>query len=169
MEIYFRRFFLAMQNVAKRGTVGILCMVVVGLTAMSCEKDSKGHTITRYKTVGEGYIWDATNNRPLKDATITVSSCFSHGGWFAETPSKETFTTDANGYYQIRFIKKVKNEKVFQFLFEVGSGPMLPPPPPYWVRCNPGGTFPDAAIYPKDIEGKKTITLDTIKYYLSNF
>jgi hypothetical protein len=41
-------------------------------------------------------------------------------------------------------------------------------PLPYWVRCNPGGTFPDIGMSPKDIKNKKTITFDTIKYYLSN-
>ena len=136
---------------------------------ISCKKDDNGNRVLHYKTIGEGYIYDGTHNIPIKGATITVLSCFNGSEWFGEQPCEETFTTDENGYYQLRFIKWGKNSKVDQYLFEPSTGPSIPPPPPYWVRKNPSNTFPDISLYPEDIKGKKTITFDTIKYYQLSF
>ena len=158
-----------------RFMAGLLCLVVVGVfVTYGCEKDENGNRVTYYKTVGEGYVWDITNNKPIKGATITVESTY--GSFLGAIYTKNTFTTDEKGYYKIRFIKKVYDGplygwcKVTAYWFEITDlGPMIPPPPPYWTRDYPSETFPDIAIYPSDIKDKKIITFDTVKYYQENF
>lgn len=145
----------------------LILIVTLFLCCTACKKNQEGDWATYYKTVGEGYIYDATNNIPLKGASITVRSSFDNFMMYVPK-TEETFYTDENGYYQIRFMKRAKDGKVLKYSFEVGSGPMIPPPPPYWFRMNPSGTFPDIGMYPEDIKDKKNITFDTIKFYRDN-
>ena len=95
------------------------------LLSVSCQKDENGNRVTYYKTIGEGYVWDETNNKPFKDVIITVTSPYGTSSW-AIPRIEETFTTDENGYYQIRFPKRVNNKKVTLYLFKTG----LSTPPP---------------------------------------
>lgn len=140
-----------------------ITLLLVMVLFLSCDKIYEKKTY--YKTIGEGYVYDGTNNIPLKGATVTIYSCFPDYGWFGPETAEETFTTDTNGYYQIRFIKRTHNEKVGKYLFGVGRGPILDPTPPYWVRDVTGAPFPDHALYPEDIKDKKVITFDTVKFY----
>jgi hypothetical protein len=71
-----------------------LILTATLLLCLACQKDDLGYNVTHYKTIGEGYIFDMTNNRPLKGATVTVVSCFSGSMFFGKSSSKETFTTD---------------------------------------------------------------------------
>ncbi|MDR0367621.1 MAG: hypothetical protein LBH82_00595 [Bacteroidales bacterium] len=143
----------------------LFTMTGIILLCASCEKNQEGDRTRYYKTTGEGYIWDVTNNRPVAGATITVTTTLNA---IVNFKTEETFTTDETGYYQIRFMKRAKDGKVLQYGFEVGSGPMIPPPPPYWSLTNPSNTFPHISVYPEDIKDKKVITFDTVKFYETN-
>ena len=101
----------------------ILSISIILLLCTSCEKNQEGDWATYYKTIGEGYIWDGTNDKPLTGAPIIVTTVF-EGGWriFEHVPhTKETFTTDENGFYQIRFMKRGQNKKVEHYSFKVGA------------------------------------------------
>jgi hypothetical protein len=106
----------------------ILTASIILLLCVSCEKNQEGNWSTYYKTVGEGYIWDATNNRPLEGASITVNSCFSGSDWYVPVV-KETFYTDENGYYRIRFVKRARDGKVLLYGFDISHAGATPPPP----------------------------------------
>jgi len=144
-----------------------LLLIASLLLGISCQKDDAGNSVTHYKTIGEGYVYNATHNIPIKGATITVKSHFkSSTELFGPYPSYETFTTDENGYYQIKFIKWGKNSKVSRYFFTISSNL---PVPPYWSIGVTSNTFPDKSLTPEDLKGKKIITLDTVKFYQNSF
>ena len=149
-----------------------LTVSAIILTSLSCEKDDQGQRVTYYKTVGEGYIYERDNNKPIKGMKITVTSNTGISEWVSSPWTKETFTTDENGYYQIRFAKRVSGDKVKRYTIRVGHGGQLPTPPPpyhywYWETSsyNLPFTTPNGYMYPTDIKDKKIITFDAIKYY----
>ncbi|MDR2979762.1 MAG: pollen Ole e 1 allergen/extensin family protein [Bacteroidales bacterium] len=145
-------------------TLKLILMASILLCA-SCDKDNARRTY--YKTIGEGYIYDGTNNKPLEGATITVISAYgSEMLWHVPTV-EETFTTDKNGYFKVKFVKRVGGDKVTKYTFSPSMN-LDNSPPPYWIRTNPGGTFPDIGIYPEDIKDTRIITFDTIKYFLKD-
>jgi len=93
-----------------RFTVGLLCLVVVGVfVAYGCEKKEKYEDVTYYETIGVGYVFicDSIGWHPASGAEITVKTNLGYSG-DGLTPSlpKETFITDKTGRYQIRFIKR---------------------------------------------------------------
>jgi len=150
-------------------TITQILLVIFGFLfiATSCERDDNGYWISYYKTIGEGYIYDGTNNKPLKGAKITVKTVFkgSNGGWFSTKTYSETFVTDANGYYKVNFRKRGNNDKAVRYFFVVDVVNCLPKQPPYWNRsfCN---QFPDITVYAADLKGKSIIAFDTVKYYV---
>ena len=161
MEIYFRKFFLAMQGVAKRSTVGILCMVVAGLTTMSCKEDYDAKTY--YKVAGTGYVfmYDAVGNimYPVQGAEIIVTACLEGTpGLFGTASSvKETYSTDASGKYQVRFIKRTERADTWQYLINytyLENGSDIG-----WA------SFENILTIDEVKNTKNTIVFDTIKFY----
>ena len=140
-----------------------VAVLLVGIlfVAYGCQKDDQGNRVTYYKTIGEGYIYDGTNNKPLKGAKITVTSVYNGiEGPFYTPKTINTFTTDENGYYQFRFIKRVGIYKVVTYWFKITDlGSMMSP----WIGCSPSEVFPEKMCV-EDIKDKKTITFDTAKY-----
>ena len=156
-------------------TILLTTTVAVLLTTASCEKDENGNRITYYKTIGEGYIYERDNNKPLKGVKITVissTSIITSGGTMLLgnccPHTQETFTTDENGYYKIRFAKRIGNRKVETYRVELNPIPPLPSPPPFWYReANTPLRSSHDYMYVGDIKGKKIIIFDTVKYYPS--
>jgi len=153
-------------------------VVFLLFSAASCEKSDNGFKVTYYKTVGEGYVYDGVNNKPIKGAKIVVHTVVGDGsgsGMLAFGPStiRDTFSTNENGYYQVRFIKKAYDGVLFGwnkatiYSLIVPSDLIPPPPPPNWrwVLPEAGGSPFRKKLYPKDIEKQKNITIDTIKFY----
>jgi hypothetical protein len=128
---------------------------------------------TYYKIKGEGYIFDSTNNKPIEGATITVRTGVKGGGGLFGIygPEDETFVTDANGYYQIRFIKKYKNRIITHYNFAVSHGPNLPISPDsdtLWFIA--GNGFPYITLRAEEVKNaKQTFVFDTVKYYQKKF
>jgi len=159
----------------------LLAITAVLLTA-TCKKeiDDQGNKVTYYKTIGEGYIVERDNNKPIEGVKIVVTSftCIGCGGmlYFGKPglSTEETFITDENGYYQIRFAKKVKGKKVEAYKVELNHFSALPPPTPparWWsknITCNNKPCLNDNKGYIslEEIRDKKTITFDTVTYYL---
>jgi len=146
-------------NVKKisRFTATVLCLVVVSLfVAYGCEKEEDYDAITYYDAVGIGYVFrcdvDGNMMHPIQDAEITVTTSLenSGSGLLSISLPKETFTTDVNGKYQVRFIKRTKRRDTVRYIINMEhyTG--------YW-----GG----GSILPiNDVKNAKhTILLDTIK------
>ena len=146
-----------------------ILLIILGFLfiSTSCDRDDKGYWISYYKTIGEGYIYDGTNNKPLKGAKIIVKTVFkgSNGGWFSTETYSEAFTTDVNGYYKINFLKRGNNDKAVKYYFNIDVVNCLPPQPPYWIRSS-SISFPDTTVNAIDLKGKNVIFFDTVKYYV---
>jgi len=118
-------------NIMKNLKLFLLATAAI-LFITACKKDDEGNKVTYYKTIGEGYVWDVTNNRPIKDAKITVTSVYGTELLFSVPKTTNTFTTNENGYYKIRFIKKVYDGlfflwcKVTRYWFNWALPPPLP-------------------------------------------
>jgi len=136
-----------------------LLLIASILLCLSCEKLYEKKTY--YKTIGEGYVFDVTDPsdiKPLKGATILVRSFFSGGDdLFGTSPAEEEFTSDENGYYQVRFIKRTHYDKVQSYIFRVRKVPSQPSHYSY--------NFLESLSI-EDIKDKKLITLDTIKIHI---
>jgi hypothetical protein len=147
----------------------ILTASIILLFFVSCEKDQNGNRVSYYKTTGEGYLFDGTNNKPLKGVKIMVVSLFHEGSdcWFPPCGTSEIFTTDENGYYQIRFAKRLKNSKIGCYRLNILAAPSLPFL--YYYSSTNEPLFHQEYFYPEDIKDKTTITFDTIKYYRTNY
>ena len=131
--------------------IPLLLIALLFFTA--CGKEKKDE-ITYYKIKGEGYVFDTLNNQPEVGATVIVSvGVEGESGLFGNYgPKDETYTTDTNGYYQIRFMKQYKNLKVIKYIFE--------------LRYDTNGykALDNYTLYSEDIENaKQNIIFDTIK------
>ena len=141
----------------------VLMTSIMLLLFASCEKNQEGDWATYYKTIGEGYIFNGMDNTPIKGATVTVVSLIVKDFPMIESTYEETFTTDENGYYQVRFIRRVHNKKVTCYRFRVDAGLTIPSSWEYPTLTN---KFPHIEeLFPEDIKEKKTIMFDTVKYY----
>jgi len=156
-----------------RFTIGVVGLVVVGLclSAVSCEKDENGNRVTYYKTEGEGYIFYRDSNKPIEGIKIIVTSS-TGAGWFSMPYTKETFITDKNGYYKIRFAKRVGGYKVERYMVRLDHFSVLSYPPPpalFWeweTSSDKEPLIPPSGYqYPEEIKDKKKNTFDTIKFY----
>lgn len=91
-----------------------LLFLVLLLTAMMCLHVAckKANNPIYYETVGVGYVYDATNNRPLPGIIIAISYYSSSSAWFPISNKTDFAVTDATGCYQVHFIEKMwsKNE-----------------------------------------------------------
>jgi hypothetical protein len=106
-----------------------------------------------------------------------VSACDASSGgilWVPPTIVENTVTTDENGYYKIRFAKRINGHKVERYRFYLYCSSELTSGTPSsqiwdwnWETSPNNGPFSDPIgyMYPSDLKGKETIVFDTIKYY----
>jgi len=91
---------------------------------MTCEKEKPLPDKIYYDVVGEGYIFlcDSTGNIlcPTQDAEIKVTMYREGvmGSWLDPDP-KEYFFADANGKYNVRFMKKYKQYNPEEFVLSL--------------------------------------------------
>jgi len=142
---------------------GIICM----LTA--CRKPEP---TTYYKTIGIGYAYDVTNNRPLKGVIIRMRTNYE---WMWASSLDDTLVTDNNGYYQVRFMEKIGYDgtgyplyytvtPITGYSFDViDFGPMILPPHSDWEVIWKYNYY-SCSILPSEFEGKNIFVLDTIKF-----
>ena len=86
----------------------ILLIITIALLTIGCEDYDD---ITYYDVVGEGYVfaYDSVGVlHPVKGVEIIVDTKLEGGSGFfgSNIPNFEVYTTDANGKYRIKFIKR---------------------------------------------------------------
>jgi len=136
---------------------GIVC------TQTACKKHCE---TTYYETIGFGYVYDKTNNRPLKGITIEMRSSYKY--MWALTHN-DSVVTDKDGYYQFRFMKNLGCSPITAYTLEViNYGQMIPESHSDWEIVYPFDHDYYISILPSDFEGKKAFPLDTIKFYKPN-
>jgi len=92
----------------------ILTIQLLFTTCTVFEPDDKIY----YHNVGaEGYVY--YDEKPVLDALITVSSHFKGGGLASNGPIHEDFKSDTNGYYCIKFLRRIKHEDVKYYVISV--------------------------------------------------
>ena len=118
-----------------------------------------------YNVEADGYVIFARTGKPVAGAIIGVTSSFEAHNWTTKDPVDERYFADNNGYYRIRFLKKVDGKEV------VGSSVGATVPNTYdeyrtrWGmdRYNDGAT---RNFSPSTLQSKKGIMrLDTAKAY----
>jgi len=96
----------------KKHLTFLLLFLLTGIICLhtACEKKDL-NAIIYYKAIGKGYIYDATNNKPLSGINIEI--CYrgvqNHFPLFPNSSGcgiVATVLTDKNGCYNVRFIEK---------------------------------------------------------------
>ena len=146
-----------------RFTAVVVCLVVVGLfVAYGCEKEEDYDAITYYNAVGIGHVFECDANGnvllPIQDTEITVTTGLegTQGLFGTASTFKETYTTDVNGKYQVRFIKRTKRRDATLYTITLNS---LGTGHPYQIWNN------WAQFYPKEVISapNNIVIIDTIK------
>jgi hypothetical protein len=78
-----------------------------------------------HKAMGEGYVFYKETNEPAPFASVHVSACFPSTGYFSVGCKDEYYKADENGYYKVKFIKKVswigKSNTSTRFTVDAGT------------------------------------------------
>ena len=153
MKNFFNFFFLPFL------LIGII------FTQTTCEKQSYP---TYHKTVGTGYVYDETNNIPLKGVAIEMQSFYKSkwslfGGvlWHSDT-----VFSDNNGYFRVKFMDNLTEDiKIIHYSFNIADwGPVSHEWDYKYFKYGLSGI----PLYPSDFEGKTIFEFDTIKFYKPN-
>ena len=86
---------------------------------MHCKKEDY-YKITYYDAIGEGYVFrsDSLNNlTPVPSTTVWLRTELE-----LELPAQyidEALTTDSNGMYQVRFIKRTKRQNSVRYIIRL--------------------------------------------------
>ena len=67
---------------------------------------------TYYDVEADGYVIYARTGKPVVGTMVEVRSGFKAHNWTTKDPVEEWYYADSNGYYRIRFLKKVDGEEV---------------------------------------------------------
>ncbi len=161
-----------MKNLLK---IIILSFLYTGIvcTQTACEKPDPD-AIIYYKAIGKGYVFDATNNRPLAGITIQINARYGKGMAFIPgyNPTDiETVITDENGYYQVRFREKTRpsSESIYSevndFIIFIKDKASFTH---NWDIVYPNGDN-CISVWPLfELSERDFLTLDTIKFYKRN-
>jgi hypothetical protein len=69
---------------------------------------------------GEGYVYNEVTNEPISNMEVSVMTTFENKGYATQQPVWEDFTTDENGYFRVRFIRRIDRDDAI--LFNVIAG-----------------------------------------------
>jgi len=146
----------------------LLALVVAISFFTSCEEPEKDpDAIIYYKAIGKGYVYDATNNRPLKGGSIEIQSVCGAGMSYY-TYYYDTVVTNNNGYYEVRFMEKERpsiNSVYFEmseFRIYVKDGKSRFP---NWNIVYPSGSKSIRVWSLSELRERDFLSLDTIKFY----
>jgi len=79
-----------------------LFLIPLFLLLLSCNREEHVY----YKTIGEGYVYSLSTKTPVPFCHVGVHNLPANISGFGSHPNVETFTTDKNGFYRVRFIKR---------------------------------------------------------------
>ena len=107
-----------MKRIMKNKICIIFLLFIVAILLTTCNKDP---VKTYYKIKGYGYAFDTLNNKPLSNAKLMViTRTDGQTGVFEDEPAEdETYYTDANGYYEICFMKRYGTLKIVNYIFQL--------------------------------------------------
>jgi hypothetical protein len=71
--------------------------------------------MTYYDVEGVGYVYDEDTQQPVENAVVIVASSFRSNGYATVQPIKEHYSTNKDGYFGIKFLKRT-NRRMEKFL-----------------------------------------------------
>ncbi|GHU73614.1 hypothetical protein FACS189413_18170 [Bacteroidia bacterium] len=89
----------------------ILFLVVLSLLA-SCEIFEDYNERTYYKVEGVGYVYNEYTKEPVLYGRVSVHFNFEGRGYGTVQPEFESFATNADGYFRVRFLKRYHKSDV---------------------------------------------------------
>ncbi len=106
----------------------LILLLAAPLLFVTCQKEEDYYAKTYYPVVGYGYVYNKDSLKPCVGCEIEVRaiSTKGSGGFLTPPPPIEYYKTDANGRYEIRFIKRTHREDRDKYFITVEA----PPPPP---------------------------------------
>jgi hypothetical protein len=142
-----------------KNTIILLITATIMLISQACGDDCGKTTYRKELGIGYVFMYDTSNNvsYPVEGVTVIVDNIYDTPGLFGKNHSvaEESYTTDAEGRYQVRFIEKGC------FTYPDGTKEMnycnL-----YRFYCNGKKKF---GFYIENNVQNNIITLDTIKLY----
>jgi len=155
----------------------VLVLIVFGLTATNCKREEKeDYYAAYYDAIGEGYVFmcDFVGNimYPVQGLTITVTTWIDKNTdiIFSLPTIEETYTTDANGRYQVRFIKRTYRKDAWLYLITssflegnlLGEGRCIEVEPNVIKRTNSIYKFSRYNILHRYIKNAKNASLNSV-------
>ena len=161
------------MKVLKKQIPILLLLLSLSFVCTTCEREEKYDDVSYYDTVGIGYvfIYDYRDSTwyPAHGAEITIATGLKGSGSGIFTPPpRETFTTDATGKYQVRFIKRTHLSDASRYYFEMSCFSCIGPLKDKLTNVysySPGLETLDLSVYTVR-NAKNTIIIDTIKVYI---
>ena len=81
----------------------------------SCELFEDNDKRTYYDVKGVGYVYHKETKEPATNAQVRITSSFRSKGWATVQPIKEYYSTDNNGFFSIKFLKRTHKEDVLRY------------------------------------------------------
>jgi len=165
MKATIKKLFPVADGTTGRGAVGMLGMVLAVLLVCTTCKRREDSSVSYYDAVGTGYVfmYDSAGNKlyPVQGAEILLQASLggcAGSGFMAPSPPDETCITDANGKYQVRFVKRAYRCDVVRYYFTMR----------YNSGCCSIGWYREFEISVDRVNYvKKTFTFDTLKLYIN--
>jgi len=90
-------------------TILAVCIGFIVLMFTACDREPYDKIYYQDVEV-EGYTY--YQDEPVANVTISVWSHFKSQGWTTRHPINDRFMSDTNGYFRVKFIRKVGSENV---------------------------------------------------------
>ena len=117
-----------------------IIILTIQLLFTACGKLEPYDKIYYHNVGAEGYVY--YEDKPVSGALICVSSHFESKGLTAKGPLHDFFTSDATGYFCVKFIRRTGHEDVKYYIISVCDD---------FLKYNG-----DSSMSPADIRNSKT-------------
>jgi len=125
----------------------ITILIFIAFFTNSCSFEDYD-TRTYYDTVGVGYVYYGDTNEPAANVSVDVWSDFRSNGYATVRPVVETYYTDMQGCFRVKFLKRTQRENVIQYSI--------------WANSNARPSTDNISLLPEQIKNKSIIYLDTL-------
>jgi hypothetical protein len=126
-----------------------------------------------YGVEADGYVFFARTKKPVAGAIVGVRTGFPPHGWATKEAVEERYIADANGYYRIRFFRRVDGQEPRYWTMGI-SVPKSEPEKYYYVGWRTGvdtlWTGSELKSFSEEtlINTQATIRIDTAWAYLTH-
>jgi len=124
-----------------------ICFLVTAMLFTACRIYEPYDEIYYHNIKGEGYVY--YEDKPLPNADISVSNGFKSNGYATMDPINEYFTSDENGFFRVRFIRRTKHEDAIEYSICFSNDTL------YYGNYDLLNFYNTITIYPKELRNAK--------------